>query len=558
MLRISNLQLPFDHSEADLKEAILAFLGVPESDLREYVVFRRSTDARKRDMVYFLYLIDVEVANEDALLSNPQLKPSPDTDYAFLTPRHEDDTKLPELSEAGLKLLSGTKPRPVVIGLGPCGMYAGLLLAQMGLRPLVIERGKKARARSKDVFKFWRKNEFNAKSNVQFGEGGAGTFSDGKLTTRIKNENNRVRKVLEEMAKAGAPEEVLYLAKPHIGTYKLIRVVRNLRAEIVRLGGEVRFETQMTDVEIEDGALRGIVLDNGEHVDTNHLVLAIGHSARDTFEMLHDKGVYFEPKPFSVGARIEHPQDVIDKAQYGKFAGHPTLGAADYTLTHKCKSGRSAYSFCMCPGGQVVAATSEEGHVVTNGMSYYSRDEANANSALVVDVRPKDFNDDHPLAGVSFQRYWEEQAFKAGGENYFAPVQRLEDFMKQRPSTHIGDVLPSYQPGVTPTDLSPCLPGYVVDSMREAIPAFDRKLRGYALPDAILSGVETRSSSPVRISRDHSFQSVNLKGLYPAGEGAGYAGGIMSAAVDGIKVAEAIAQDLLKEGIDDGAIAQEA
>jgi len=558
MLRISNLQLPFDHSEADLKEAIVAFLGVPDSDLHEYTVFRRSTDARKRNKVFFLYLIDVDVANEDVLLSNPALKPSPDTNYAFVTPRFEDDSSLPGLIDQGLKLASGTTPRPVVIGLGPCGMYAGLLLAQMGLRPLVIERGKKARARSKDVFKFWRKNEFNAKSNVQFGEGGAGTFSDGKLTTRIKNENNRVRKVLEEMARAGAPEEVLHLAKPHIGTYKLIRVVRNLRAEIVRLGGEVRFETQMTDVEIEDGALRGIVLDMGEHVDTNHLVLAIGHSARDTFEMLYDKGVHFEPKPFSVGARIEHPQDVIDKAQYGTCAGHPALGAADYTLTHKCNSGRSAYSFCMCPGGQVVAAMSEEGYVVTNGMSYYSRDEANANSALVVDVRPKDFNDEHPLAGVSFQRYWEEQAFKAGGENYFAPVQRLEDFMKQRPSTHIGDVLPSYQPGVTPTDLSPCLPGYVVDSMREAIPAFDRKLRGYAMPDAILSGVETRSSSPVRISRDYSFQSVNLKGLYPAGEGAGYAGGIMSAAVDGIKVAEAIAQDLLQEGVHDGAVAQKA
>lgn len=548
MLRISNLKLPFDHSETDLKEAILSVLDVPEAELAKYTVFRRSTDARKRDMIFFLYLIDVEVANEEALLSNPNLRTSPDTDYAFVVPRVEDESQLPEAPAL----------RPVVIGLGPCGMFAALLLAQMGMRPLVIERGKKARARSKDVFDFWRKNVFNPKSNVQFGEGGAGTFSDGKLTTRIKNENNRVRKVLEEMAKAGAPEEVLYLAKPHIGTYKLITVVRNLRAEIVRLGGEVRFETQMTDVKIEDGALRGIVLDTGEQIDTNHLVLAIGHSARDTFEMLHDKGVYFEQKPFAVGARIEHPQDLIDKAQYGKFAGHETLGAADYTLSHKCNSGRSAYSFCMCPGGQVVAATSEEGHVVTNGMSYYSRDEANANSALVVDVRPKDFNDDHPLAGVSFQRYWEEKAFQAGGENYFAPVQRVEDFLAQRPSTAMGEVIPSYQPGVTPADISSCLPGYVIDSMREAIPAFDRKLRGYNMPDAILTGVETRSSSPVRISRNPALESVKVKGLYPAGEGAGYAGGIMSAAVDGIKVAEAIAQDLLQQGNDHGSIAQEA
>lgn len=552
MLRIANLKLPFDHSESDLKEAIRAFLGVDEAQLLDYTVFRRSTDARKRDMIYFLYLIDVEVADEAALLSNPQLNTTPDTRYAFVMPQVTDEAQVPELREGSLQLPTGTPPRPVVIGLGPCGMFAALLLAQMGMRPLVIERGKKARARSKDVFKFWRKNEFDTKSNVQFGEGGAGTFSDGKLTTRIKNENNRVRKVLEELAKAGAPEEVLYLAKPHIGTYKLIRVVRNLRAEITRLGGEVRFETQMTDVKIEDGALRGITLDTGEQIDTHHLVLAIGHSARDTFEMLYDRGVSFEQKAFSVGARIEHPQELVDQAQYGKFAGHAALGAADYTLSHKCKSGRSAYSFCMCPGGQVVAANSEEGQVVTNGMSYYSRDEANANSALVVDVRPKDFNDDHPLAGVSFQRYWEEKAFQVGGENYFAPVQRVEDFLKQRPSTALGEVIPSYQPGVTPTDLSPCLPGYVVDSMREAIPAFDRELRGYALPDAVLTGVETRSSSPVRIGRTHALESLRVKGLYPAGEGAGYAGGIMSAAVDGIKVAEAVAKDLQQQGTDDG------
>ncbi|MBN4046895.1 hypothetical protein JYT90_01100, partial [bacterium AH-315-P07] len=374
--------------------------------------------------------------------------------------------------------------------------------------------------------------------------GGAGTFSDGKLTTRIKNENNRVRKVLEELVKAGAPEEILYLGKPHIGTYKLIKVVRSLRAEITRLEGEVHFETRVTDVHIENGQLHGIMLDNGDQIDTNHLVVAIGHSARDTFQMLYDKGVKFEAKPFSIGARIEHPQDLINRAQYGKHAGHSALGAADYSLVHHAKTGRTAYSFCMCPGGQVVAAASEPGHVVSNGMSYYSRDEANANSALAVDITPADFPDAHPLAGVAFQRYWEEQAFHAGGDNFHAPVQRLEDFLEKRPSKNIGDVIPSYQPGTTPTDLAQCLPEFILETMRESIPIFDRKLRGYSHPDAVLTGVETRTSSPVRITRGRDFQSLTTKGLYPAGEGAGYAGGIMSAAVDGIKVAEAVAENL--------------
>jgi uncharacterized FAD-dependent dehydrogenase len=414
----------------------------------------------------------------------------------------------------------------------------------MGMRPIIIERGKKARARSKDVFDFWRKNNFSPDSNVQFGEGGAGTFSDGKLTTRIKNENNRVRKVLEELAKAGAPDEILHLAKPHIGTYKLIKVVRSLRAEITRLGGEVRFETQVTGLHIEDNTLHGIMLDNGEQIDTAHLVVAIGHSARDTFQMLYDRGVQFDPKPFSIGVRIEHPQHLIDRAQYGTHAGNPLLGAADYSLVHHAKTGRTAYSFCMCPGGQVVAATSEPGCVVSNGMSYYSRDEANANSALAVDITPDDFPGDHPLAGVEFQRLWEKKAYRAGGENFHAPIQRLEDFLKQRPSRSIGEVLPSYQPGTTPSDLALCLPGFILDTMREAIPVFDRKLQGYAHPDAILTGVETRTSSPVRITRGRDFQSLTTKGLYPAGEGAGYAGGIMSAAVDGIKVAEAVAENM--------------
>ncbi|MFP6597020.1 MAG: hypothetical protein VCC01_06150 [Candidatus Hydrogenedentota bacterium] len=544
MLRISNLKLPFDHDKSDLKRAILEHLGIGDTDLKSYAIARKSTDARKRDQVFFLYQIDVEVVEETPLLDLSYVKPTPDTNYAFTSPPAEHEDDLPQLKNDRLDLRTSTPRRPVVVGFGPCGMFAGLLLAQMGMRPLIIERGKKARARSKDVFDFWRKNEFNTDSNVQFGEGGAGTFSDGKLTTRIKNENNRVRKVLEELAKAGAPEEILYLAKPHIGTYKLIKVVRSLRSEITRLGGEVLFETQVIDIHIEDGALQGIMLNNGAQIDTNHLVVAIGHSARDTFQMLYDRGIHLDAKPFSIGARIEHPQHLIDRAQYGQHAANPILGAADYSLVHHSKSGRSAYSFCMCPGGQVVAAASEPGCVVSNGMSYYSRDEANANSALAVDITPADFPGDHPLAGVEFQRQWEEEAYRAGGENFHAPVQRLEDFLKQRPSKTVGEVTPSYQPGTTPSDLALCLPGFILNTMREAISVFDRKLRGYAHPDAVLTGVETRTSSPVRITRGRDFQSISTKGLYPAGEGAGYAGGIMSAAVDGIKVAEAIAENL--------------
>lgn len=544
MLRLSNLKLPFDHSPDDLKRAVTQRLKIDESELKSHSVARQSTDARKRNEVFFIYQVDVEVYDESKLLNLPNVSPTPDTTYTFTSPQilHEQD--LPTLQNNCLRLKSTTPLRPVIIGLGPCGMFAGLLLAQMGLRPIIIERGKKARARSKDVFNFWRNNDFDPDSNVQFGEGGAGTFSDGKLTTRIKNENNRVRKVLEELAKAGAPEEALYLAKPHIGTYKLITVVRNLRAEITRLGGEVYFETKVADLHIESDKLHGIILENGDQIETNHLIAAIGHSARDTFQMLYDKGVQFQAKPFSIGARIEHPQDLIDRAQYGKHAGDPNLGAADYSLVHHASTGRAAYSFCMCPGGEVVAATSDTGSVVSNGMSYYSRAEANANSALAVDISPSDFPGDHPLAGVEFQRHWEKLAYQSGGENYFAPVQRLEDFLKQRPSTSIGEVIPSYQPGVTPTDLAQCLPDFILATMREAIPKFDQKLRGYAHPDAILTGVETRTSSPVRITRGRDYQSVTTKGLYPAGEGAGYAGGIMSAAVDGIKVAEAVARDL--------------
>jgi hypothetical protein len=424
-------------------------------------------------------------------------------------------------------------------------LFAGLILAQMGFRPIILERGKAVRERTKDTFGLWRKSILNPESNVQFGEGGAGTFSDGKLHSQIKDPHHYGRKVLTEFVAAGAPPEILYVSKPHIGTFRLVTMVENLRASIQALGGEIRFQSRVADLDIERGAdgsgqVRGVVLAGGERITTDHVVLAVGHSARDTFEMLHERGVYLEAKPFSIGVRIEHPQSLIDRARFGASAGNPLLGAADYKLVHHCTNGRSAYSFCMCPGGTVVAAASEPRRVVTNGMSQYSRNERNANSGIVVGVTPEDYPGG-PLAGVAFQRQWEEQAFVAGGSNYCAPCQRVGDFLAGRPSTALGSVLPSYTPGVRMTDLAACLPTYAIDAIREALPVFDKQIKGFALDDALLTGVETRTSSPLRIKRDHTYQSVNTRGLYPAGEGAGYAGGIMSAAVDGIEVAEAVA-----------------
>ncbi len=539
MIRLTNLVLPLDHNDADLIAAMASRLAVDKSAIQGHTVFRRNVDARKKSNIRLSYTVDVTVTDEDAVLERgahtPNLSPTPNTRYKLVA--KADPSK--------------EYPRPVVVGLGPCGMFAGLLLAQMGLRPIIIERGKKARARSKDVFHFWKTGELNERSNVQFGEGGAGTFSDGKLTTRIKDKMNRVRKVLEELVAAGAPDEILWIGKPHIGTYKLIRVVRSLRAAIDAQGGETRFETQVTELLTADGKVTGVKLDNGEVIETSAVVLAIGHSARDTFAMLHETGVAMKQKPFSIGARIEHPQDLIDRSQFGESAGHPRLGKGDYQLVHHCRNGRTAYSFCMCPGGQVIAAASEPGRVVTNGMSYYSREEANANSGLVVDVRPEDVGSDHPLAGVEFQRKWERLAYEAGGSNYHAPAQLIKDFLKGQASTELASVVPSYMPGVTPCNLEDCLPDYVIEAMREAIGAFDRKLRGYALPDAVLTGVETRSSSPVRMTRGETFESTTFQGLYPAGEGAGFAGGIMSAAVDGLKVAEAIALKLVGEEPED-------
>jgi len=534
-MRLTELRLPLDHSDADLRAAIVRRLGLADGELIDYTVFRRGHDARKRAAIVLTYTLDLTLRDEAAALArlrgDSHVGPTPDTAYRFVA-------RAPEPAPT---------PRPVVIGSGPCGLFATLLLAQMGFRPLLLERGKAVRERTQDTWGLWRKNQLNPESNVQFGEGGAGTFSDGKLYSQIKDPAWRGRKVLTEFVKAGAPAEILYLSKPHIGTFKLVSMVENMRAEIEALGGEIRFNARVEDITIDAGRLRALRLADGETIAADHVVLAIGHSARDSFRMLHGRGVHIEPKPFSIGLRIEHPQSLIDRARFGKFAGHRRLGAADYKLVHHCGNGRSAYSFCMCPGGTVVAATSEPGRVVTNGMSQYSRNERNANAALVVDVAPSDFPgiENDPLAGIEFQRHWESLAFTAGGGDYSAPAQRVGDFLAGRPSTSLGSVLPSYTPGVRPADLSRCLPDYVVAALREALPAFGRQIRGFDMEDALLTGVETRTSSPIRITRGSDFQSVNTRGLYPAGEGAGYAGGILSAAVDGIRVAEAVALSLV-------------
>jgi uncharacterized FAD-dependent dehydrogenase len=528
MLRLTEIRLGLDHGEAELKAAILRALKISEAELLGYHVRRRGYDARKASDVVFVYTLDAEVRDEPALLArfkhSPHIRQAPDETYRY-----------PVQAPANL----GT--RPVIIGTGPCGLFAGLSLARMGFRPLILERGKEVRERSHDVWAFWRQRRFDPESNVQFGEGGAGTFSDGKLHTGIKDRGNHIKKILRDFVDAGAPAEILYISKPHIGTLRLVKVVENLRHEIVQLGGEIRFGSHVTDIAIENGAVRGVTLANGEVIAADQVILALGHSARDTFEMLHRRGVHIEPKPFSIGFRIEHPQTLINRCRLGSAAAHPVLGAADYKLVHHCRNGRSVYSFCMCPGGQVVAATSEEGRVVTNGMSHYSRSEHNANAGIVVDITPADFGSDHPLAGIALQRQLEEKAFELGGENYNAPAQRVGDFLAGRPSTGPGSVIPSYTPGVTWTDLSPALPGFAIDAIREAIPVFDKTLKGFATDDAVLTAVETRTSSPIRIARDENFESTNTKGLFPAGEGAGFAGGIISAAVDGMKVAEAVA-----------------
>ncbi|MBL6456266.1 NAD(P)/FAD-dependent oxidoreductase [Belnapia sp. T6] len=535
MLRLTELRLPLGHEPELLRAAIRARLGIEDAELLELHVFRRGHDARKPRAIMWVYTLDLVLRDEAAVLArhvgDPNLRPAPDTRYTFVA----------RAPEGG--------PRPVVIGTGPCGLLAALVLAQMGFRPIILERGKLVRERTKDTWGLWRRSVLVPESNVQFGEGGAGTFSDGKLYSQIKDPRHYGRKVLSEFVKAGAPEEILYVSRPHIGTFRLVSMVESIREQIERLGGEYRFGSKVADLRLGPGRqVEGVVLESGEEIAAKAVVLAIGHSARDTFVMLRDRGVHLEQKPFSIGVRIEHPQGMIDRLRWGPNAGNPLLGAADYKLVHHAGNGRSVYSFCMCPGGTVVAATSEPGRVVTNGMSQYSRAERNANAGIVVGISPTDYPGD-VLAGVEFQRRWESAAFVAGGGDYRAPAQLVGDFLAGRPSTGLGEVVPSYKPGVTPTDLALCLPDFAVTAMREALLAFDRQMPGFARPDAVMTGVETRTSSPIRIRRGWDFQSLNTPGLFPAGEGAGYAGGILSAGVDGIRVAEALALLATGQGV---------
>ncbi|TAK97449.1 MAG: NAD(P)/FAD-dependent oxidoreductase [Aquabacterium sp.] len=548
MLRITELRLPLNHPEGALRPAIVNRLGILDAQLQNFTVFKRSYDARKKTAIVLIYTVDCELADtgvEQAafkrLSDDQHIRATPDTSYKFVGHAPAD---------------AAQDKRPIVIGFGPCGIFAALILAQMGLRPIVLERGKEVRQRTKDTWGLWRQSELNPESNVQFGEGGAGTFSDGKLYSQISDPRHLTRKVLTEFVKAGAPEEILFVAKPHIGTFRLVSMVEKMRADIEALGGEIRFQQRVTDVMIDQGQVRGVTLESGQQIEADHVVLALGHSARDTFTMLHERGVYMEAKPFSIGYRVEHPQSIIDKARFGPNAGNEILGAADYKLVHHAKNGRAVYSFCMCPGGTVVAATSEPNRVVTNGMSQYSRNERNANAGIVVGVSPQDYRQDglhegpvSPLDGIAFQRFWESRAYELGEGNYMAPGQLVGDFIKGQRSKVLGNVMPSYKPGVTLTDLAQpgngSLPDYALVAIREALPAFEKQIKGFSMPDAMLTGVETRTSSPLRITRGRDYQSLNVKGLYPAGEGAGYAGGIMSAGVDGIEVAEAVAAAIL-------------
>ena len=559
-------RLPPPHPEAALRRLAAAALGLQEAELASLQVFKRSFDARKIDLLA-VYIVDVG-------LTDPAQEPA-------LLARHGENphiTATPDMQWQPVGLANGkTAVRPVVVGFGPCGIFAALVLAQMGFRPIVLERGKTVRERTKDTWGLWRKHQLNPESNVQFGEGGAGTFSDGKLYSQIKDPRHLGRKVMQEFVKAGAPPEILYEAHPHIGTFKLVKVVENLREQIIALGGEIRFEQRVTDVLIEEDKggrhLRGLTVLNqatgqGTALRADHVILALGHSSRDTFAMLFERGVQMQAKAFSVGFRVEHPQGVIDRARWGRHAGHPLLGAADYKLVHHASNGRTAYSFCMCPGGTVVAATSEPGRVVTNGMSQYSRNERNANAGMVVGIDPSDYPADaaqyevhlgasygvealgaghhHPLSGIVLQRQLESHAYGLGGGDYSAPAQLVGDFIAGKPSSQLGDVMPSYKPGVRLGDLRTALPGYAIEALREALPAFGRKIKGFDRHDAVLTGVETRTSSPLKMGRDDHFQSLNTRGLYPAGEGASYAGGILSAGVDGIKVGEAVARCMLR------------
>ena len=540
MIRITEIRLPVGHAPEALEDAVLKRLHLHPANLISFEMYKRSYDARKNTTLSFIYTVDLVVENEDRVLEqfadDIHVGPTPDTSYHFVA-----DAKqiVPHVN-------APTFLRPDVIGFGPCGIFAALILAQMGLKPIVLERGKQVRERTQDTWALWRKNVLNPESNVQFGEGGAGTFSDGKLYSQIKDPKFYGRKVIHEFIRAGAPEEIRYVAKPHIGTFRLVGVVEKMRQEMIELGGEIRFSQKVIGFDIENDQIKGVKIEGHEDLAANHVILALGHSARDTFEALHDAGVFMEAKPFSVGFRIEHPQSLIDKARLGPHAGNEYTGAADYKLVYHASNGRSVYSFCMCPGGTVVAATSELNRVVTNGMSQYSRNERNANAGIVVGITPEDYPGG-PLAGIEFQRALESKAYEMGGSTYEAPGQLVGDFLEGKPSTEFGSVMPSYKPGVHLTDLADSLPAYAIEAIREAIPAFEKQIKGFSIKDAVLTGIETRTSSPLRITRDANFQSMNVKGLYPAGEGAGYAGGILSACVDGIKVAEAVALSYLSK-----------
>ncbi len=533
MIRLNQVKLKLDHTDDAIEQFVVDKLSILPINIVDIHIFKRSYDARKSNVITLIYTLDItlQAINEDNILlhfeKDQNVRPSPDTTYQYVARAPEN------LSE-----------RPIVIGMGPCGLFSALILAQMGFKPIVLERGKAVHQRTKDTFRFWRTGQLNTESNVQFGEGGAGTFSDGKLYSQVKDPDFLGLKVKQEFIAAGAPKEIIYVSKPHIGTFKLVTMVEKMRRKIIALGGEIRFETRVDEINIKNKTVTGVRLANGEIIESQHVVLAIGHSARDTIHMLHKKGVHLEPQSFSIGFRIEHKQAMIDQCRFGINAGHPLLGAADYKLVHHAKNGRSVYSFCMCPGGVVVAAASEEHAVVTNGMSQYSRSERNANSAIVVGIHPNDFNND-PLQGIELQRKLERNAYVMGGSNYDAPAQMVGDFLAGKDPKEFTNIVPSYKPNVKMTNLANSLPDFAIVAIREALPEFDKKIKGFAKANTILTGVETRTSSPVQIKRGKDFQSINTKGLYPGGEGAGYAGGILSAGIDGIKIAEAVALNML-------------